>query len=135
MTNTFIILDEATGRVAGTQALPDAYAPVLGAGQHATYDAEGQVARGTFTGTGSGTGAARLGTFAVAVWGVFVATLCLEASFDGGTVWIPVVDEDGLTAKLTAPGQIVYTQGEAAVLFRVTCSAFTSGTVNWQIGQ
>lgn len=135
MTNVFIIIDTGTGRVAEVQSLPDAYAPALGARQRAVLTATGQVASGTFTGTGSSAGAVRNGPFAVTVWGTFLATVCLEASYDGGTTWLPVVDDEGLPAKLQVPGQIVYTSTESAVLFRVTCPAYASGAASWQIGQ
>ena len=77
MTNVFIITDTATGRVAGVQSLPDVYAPNLGAQQRAVLAVNGQVASGAFTGTGNGSGAARMGLFSVTVWGAFVATVCL----------------------------------------------------------
>lgn len=77
-----------------------------------------------------------IGAFNVAIWGTFVATVGLEKSFDGGTTWLPVSrDAAGTAATWTAPANIVVTEPEADVQYRLNCSAYTSGTVNYRISQ
>lgn len=133
MTNTYIVTDTA-GRYLRTDTLPDAFAPVLRSGERARLATTGQVAAGTITGTGAAAGVQeRMGAFTLSVWGTFAATVRLEVSFDGGTTWAPVFGDDGQSVDLSAPGNIQVTQTESGVLYRVFCSAFTSGVVSWQI--
>ena len=105
------------------------------------------VVSGTFAATGqSGNAVTTIGTqtappvfsgaFNVALWGTFVATVQLEKSFDGGTTWLPVSrDAAGTVASWTAPANIVVTEPELDILYRLNCTAFTSGTVNYRISQ
>ena len=58
-------------------------------------------------------------------------TLQFEASFDGGTTWAPISGATvGTTATFTAPTQFVAVEPERGVLWRVNCTAYTSGTAN-----
>lgn len=132
MPNTFMITDRA-GRFLRTETLPDAFAPALRSGEIATHAATGRVSAGTFAATGAGATVELIGSFALSVWGTFAATVRLEVSFDGGTTWTPVYDNDGLSIDLTAPGTIRVTQTESGVLYRAFCPSYTSGTVSWQI--
>ncbi|NUB07020.1 hypothetical protein FW320_12650 [Azospirillum sp. Vi22] len=75
------------------------------------------------------------GKFNVSLWGTFVATVALERSFDGGTTWLNCTRPDGTANAFTAPVSLVCDEPETGVLYRLNCSAFTSGTVNWRISQ
>ena len=135
MTNTFVITDNV-GRVVETQTLADQYAPVLRPGAPvAVLVTAGQVLAGSFTATGAGASMTLLGAFAVTVYGAFVGSTRLECSFDGGTTWIPVSDESGGDVAFTVPGQATREQTESSVLYRMNCTAYTSGTINWKITQ
>ena len=89
---------------------------------------------GTFTGTGASSSINVRGGFNTALWGVFVGTVILEQSYDGGATWLPVsVDTSGTANAYTAPMNIVWIQPERDVFSRLRCSAFTSGTINYRI--
>ena len=83
------------------------------------------------------TGGAQVqGTFNLTVSGTFVATVAAERSFDGGTIWVPVwADGAGVPLTFTAPASHVMVEPEAGVLWRLRCSAYTSGTANARVSQ
>lgn len=135
MTNTFLIVDTASGRAIGTQVLADQFAPVLQSGQAAVHLGAGVQLSGSFTATGGGASAALLGNLTASLWGTFVGTVQLQRSFDGGTTWIACTDEAGAALALSAPGQMVQAETEPGVLYRLNCTAYTSGTIAWQIAQ
>lgn len=94
------------------------------------------VSAGTFTATGGGTPLSPVpGKFNVSVWGTFSATCALERSFDGGTTWINCTKPDGSSNSFTTPMTLVCEEPENGVLYRINCSSFTSGTVNYRISQ
>lgn len=77
-----------------------------------------------------------LGNFNVAVWGVFVGTLAVQCSFDGGTTWIPVINKrTGLNITFTAPGALQEDEVEPGVLYRVQMTAFTSGVASYRLSE
>ena len=95
-----------------------------------------RVQSGAFSGTGAGAGVALCGPFNLSVWGTFVATVVVERSFDGGTTWLPLsLDTYGTTVSLTAPCSLIVSEPETGVLYRLRCSAFTSGTASWRLSQ
>jgi hypothetical protein len=93
---------------------------------------------GVFTATGAGsallapnTGGQRLN---VSVWGTFSATAQIERSFDGGTTWLPVSrDVVGTVAVFTASFTTQVVETESGVLYRLNCTAYTSGTANYRL--
>lgn len=96
----------------------------------------GLVATGVLASAVAGLQVPLLGDFNVAVWGVFVGTLTLENSYDGGTTWIPVINKHtGANITFTAPGALQEDEVEAGVYYRLHMTAFTSGTANWRISQ
>lgn len=92
------------------------------------------VATGNFVALGNGTPIEILGDFNFALWGVFVGTVVLECSYDGGTTWLASLFKFTLTAiQLVSVAATSSSESEPGVLYRVRCSAFTSGTINWRI--
>lgn len=93
------------------------------------------VAAGNFTATGVGSSVPIFGPTNFFVYGTFVGSVQLERSFDGGTNWITynTLDAANDFAKFTAPGSLVITEPEHGMLYRVNCTAFTSGTINWRL--
>lgn len=133
MSNQFAILDR-NGRLIRVDTLADGFAPVLLSGQSAVHTSTGQVSTGTLSAVANGVGVVCSGSITFTVWGTFVATARPEISFDGGTTWVPLADDDGVVVTLTAPGHACARQTELGVLYRVACSAYTSGAISWQIG-
>ena len=91
------------------------------------------VVSGTFAATGTSANAPFIGKFNFALWGVFVGTVNLQKSYDGGTTWIIARDMNGNAMTLTAADTRVIEEDEPGVLYDVNCSAYTSGTVNYRI--
>lgn len=58
---------------------------------------------------------------------VFVGTVILEKSFDGGATFVPAKDANNNVVTLAAPGTFSCNEVEAGVLYRANCTAFTSG--------
>lgn len=77
-----------------------------------------------------------LGNFNVAVWGVFVGTVSVMTSFDGGTTWIPVINKrTGVAITFTSPGALQEDEVEPGVLYQVQMTAYTSGTASYRISE
>lgn len=91
---------------------------------------------GTFTGTGqSAAVVVQPNGFNVSEWGTFAATVQLERSFDNGVTWLPVTANGTQLELFTAPVSENWAETEAGVLYRLNCTAYTSGTVNYRISQ
>jgi hypothetical protein len=95
------------------------------------------IAAGTFSAAGAGTSPLPfIGNFNVTIWGTFVGTVQLERSFDGGATWIVAAkDTSGTAAAYTAPCSLVCSEPESGVIYRLNCTAYTSGTVSYRISQ
>lgn len=110
----------------------------MGKPSTASADMAVQVLAGTLGAVGpDGTNSLQLlGNFNVAVWGTFVGTAQVQCSFDGGTTWIPVVNKrTGSNITFTAPGALQEDEVEPGVLYRVACTAWTSGTISYRISE
>jgi hypothetical protein len=98
---------------------------------------------GSFTATGQSAPFAPLvaqrntaNGFNVSVSGTFVATVQLERSFDNGTTWfVCSSDASGTTASWTAPFSVIAEEPEPGVIYRLNCTAYTSGTATYRISQ
>ncbi|RAK52131.1 hypothetical protein DJ018_13325 [Phenylobacterium deserti] len=75
------------------------------------------------------------GRFNVALYGTFIATVKLERSFDGGQNWVVCSKPDLSDASFTAPTSFIVDEPSAGVLYRLNCSAYTSGTASYRISQ
>jgi len=99
---------------------------------------------GTFTATGQSATFAPIvatrdtncGQVNISASGTFVATVQIERSFDNGVNWF-VCSEDsaGTTAAYTAPFSVTAQESEAGTLYRLNCTAFTSGTITYRLGK
>ena len=89
----------------------------------------------SFTAAGQSGSVSLFGKFNVSLWGTFVATAQLERSFDGGTTWLPCTDNSGTVQTWSAAMTIVAEEPESGVLYRLNCTAYTSGTVNYRVSQ
>lgn len=96
---------------------------------------------GTFGASGAGASKQFRDDFNISLWGTFVATVALEKSFDigvadGSSTWIPVAkDASGAAASWTAPTGLTIREPELGVKYRLNCTSFTSGVVNWRLSQ
>lgn len=89
---------------------------------------------GNFTGTGQSSSQVVKGYYNFSLWGTFVGTTEIDKSFDGGTTWIPVsLDALGDKASYTAPITVTGFECENGVLYRVNCTVYTSGTINYRL--
>lgn len=68
----------------------------------------------------------------ISLWGTFVATVQVERSFDNGTTWLPLTAL-GSSIPFTAPASEVFDEGETGVQYRLNCTSYTSGTVNYRL--
>jgi hypothetical protein len=93
------------------------------------------VVQGTFAAVANGAAVSAQGEFNVSLWGTFAATVRPERSFDGGTTWLPLTYLDGAPITWAAPMTSPMPECEGGVLWRLACSAYTSGTVNWRVSQ
>ncbi len=86
---------------------------------------------GSFTATGQSASFAPIAGrgFNVSLWGTFTASVQLERSFDAGTTWLQAA-----TAR-TAPDSFVCVEPEAGVQYRLDCTSFTSGAINYRVSQ
>lgn len=97
---------------------------------------------GTFTATGQSASFQPDGIddragiqFNVSLWGTFVGTVQLERSFDNGTTWLPITSAGAAAFKYTAPASESVSEPEADTLYRLNCTAYTSGTVNYRLSE
>jgi hypothetical protein len=68
--------------------------------------------------------------------GSYSATLAIDRSFDGGSTWyVAGVGGSGAQAIYSTPNQdvsLLGTEPERGVLYRLRCSAWSSGTINYR---
>jgi hypothetical protein len=70
--------------------------------------------------------------FNMSLWGTFVGTVQLERSFDKGSTWLPVTAL-GNSITFTGPCTEVFEEPEYCVTYRLNCTAYTSGTINYRL--
>lgn len=108
-----------------------------------TLTATAAVGVGNASSTGSSTSTGFYGALNLAVWGsAFVGTFQIEKTYDDGTTWVPVaLDVAGTVASYAlniaaATGfNVTLFEVEHGVNWRVRCTAFTSGTLNYRLSQ
>lgn len=91
----------------------------------------GALVSGNLTGTGSSAPVLmKQGT--VRISGTFSATIQVEVDVIGNGTWAPALDSAGAAVDLTVPGVMKIDNG-APCNTRVTCSAYTSGTIAYAL--
>lgn len=76
------------------------------------------------------------GYFNMSLWGTFTATVKLQRSFDAGVTWLTVSqDATGAEAAYTSELSVVCLEPETNVLYRLNCTAYSSGTVNYRLSR
>lgn len=101
-------------------------APVTG-----TFGATGQ--SGSFAPSLRGRDAAQ---FNISVSGDMVGTIKIERSFDNGASWfVCSSDGAGTEAAYTAPFSVVVEENSNGAIYRLNCTAYTSGTAAYRINQ
>lgn len=105
-------------------------------------DQANAVVAGNFTATGSSTSFLINGPFNVVIYGssgpngAWSGSVQLERSFDGGTTWIVAgVGGAGQQAVYTTGTDVsfVASDPEKGMLYRLRCTAYTSGTINYRL--
>jgi hypothetical protein len=126
----------------------------MGIPLNGTYDVATVIVTGTITATaavnvgnaastGSSASTGFYGALNFAVWAsAFVGTVQIEKTYDNGTTWIPVaLDVAGTVASYSlniasATGfNVTLFEVEHGVNWRVRCTGFTSGTLNYRLSQ
>jgi hypothetical protein len=69
----------------------------------------------------------------VSLWGTFVGSVRVERSFDG-TNWLPLTAL-GTAINFTGPCSETFDEAETGVQYRLNCTAYTSGTINYRMSQ
>jgi hypothetical protein len=91
---------------------------------------------GQFTAMGQSAPVQLIGPFNVTLAGSFAGTVKLERSFDAGATWHVVSrDAAGEGAAFTQPVSLVGEEWERGVLYRLNCTAHSSGTVSYRVSQ
>lgn len=73
--------------------------------------------------------------FSIGITGTFSATVILERSPDNAN-WYPCsTDGTGTAAQWTTPMSVDVQSSIHPLLYRLRCSSYASGTVNWFITQ
>ena len=94
---------------------------------------------GTFTGTGNGDTIKILGEFNVLISGG-IGTVDVQRSFDAGATWYTISqDTAGTPASYTTGGSVAFNgvleEHEGSMLYRLSCTGYTSGTITYRISQ
>ncbi len=91
---------------------------------------------GSFAGTGASAAIAVAGRFNITLGGFGNATVKIERSFDGGSTWhVASRDAAGAEATYTANASLVADEPETGVLYRLNCTALSSGPIAYRISQ
>lgn len=117
--------------------------PAVVAQNPAVGDQANAVVAGAFTGTGQSASFTCWGPFNLVIYGLagpngnWNATVRLERSFDGGVTWVVCgIGGGGQQAQWNTPNQdvsVVAAEPEKGVLYRLNCTAYTSGTINYRM--
>lgn len=107
-----------------------------------------RLVEGSFTGTGQSASFSitddrtnafqSLVMFNVVLSGTFSATVAIQRSFDSGATWHTVSkNADGDPAQYSTPIGLTLVEiegrDESPVLYRLNCTSFASGTVNYRL--
>ena len=71
--------------------------------------------------------------FNISVWGTFVGTVVVERSFDDGTTGLPKWPD--AVYSMSSPMSFSDSEPEDGVKYRLNCSSYSSGTINYRVSQ
>ena len=71
--------------------------------------------------------------FGVQITGTFVGTVVIERSLDDGQNWVQPSVLQGLATSWTAPVSADFPVSEFGNLYRLRCTSYTSGTINYLV--
>lgn len=71
--------------------------------------------------------------FNISVWGTFSGTVVVERSFDGGNTWIPKWPD--AVYSISTPVTFSDNEPEEGVRYRLNCTGFSSGPINYRVSQ
>lgn len=83
---------------------------------------------GSFASTGASSTVTINGCFNLSLSGFGSATVDVERSFDSGSTWVTV-------ESFTADAERIGKEPENRVMYRLNCSAYTSGTITYRISR
>jgi hypothetical protein len=83
---------------------------------------------GTFSAAGVSPAFEANGAFTVSIWGAFGASVSLQRSPNKGADWLQANGPDRTGPTFNVPEPVVGT------LYRLSCTGYVSGTVNYSIG-
>lgn len=83
---------------------------------------------GSFTGTGASSAVTIHGCFNLSLSGFGSATVAVERSFDDGSTWVSV-------EAFSADAERIGKEPENKIQYRLNCTAYTSGTINYRISR
>ncbi len=75
------------------------------------------------------------GMFNLSLWGSFTGTVQLERTLDGTNFVVVATDGIGTPAIYTAPIGLLGEEIELGAQYRVNCTAFSSGPINYRLSQ
>lgn len=88
---------------------------------------------GSFTATGNSEEFGANGPLKVYIGGTFVGTVVLEAKGPANVGWVPVSIDMSNNFQATAPGSWRVDECVELTRYRLRCSAFTSGQINYAL--
>jgi hypothetical protein len=92
--------------------------------------------QGNFTGPGVSASVEVWGDFNLMLTGLYTATVEVDRSMDNGVNWAVVAaDGIGTPASYTHPIGILGLEIEPGVLYRLNCTSYANGQVNYRISQ
>lgn len=99
-------------------------------------DTSSPLITGSFAATGQSAVQPFLGYFNLSIFGTFSGTVDLEKSFDNGANWLKAsVNAAGDPARYSSAVSVVVFEPESQVLYRLNCTTYTSGTINYRVSQ
>ena len=142
-TNRTLPIDDGGAVQVTDAALLAAVEAPLASGSKVGLDGSGFLPSGVTPVTGSFTAVGQSETLAphagrgfnVSLWGAFAGAVRLERSFDAGTTWLPISAAGTPLYTWTAPASESAQEDEAGVLYRLNCTAYTSGTITYRLSQ
>lgn len=96
-----------------------------------------QIIGGSFSATGVSAafvpGVRNPAGFNISIWGTFSGTVVVERSFDDGTTWLPKWPD--AVYSISSPVSFGDEETEEGVKYRLNCTSYSSGPINYRVSQ